>query len=176
MIGMNPPAQKLKLAQNVLVSRCMSESSWNSARSRMRNFQKGIKITQAALYSEVTKSERKKGYKSVCSEQGTSSTHMVATKFLNTIARFPGNDGEDSDARQAYTQILLKETARLLCMGITPETWIRLPPSKCPKEWNGVKNPVCPLLVNLYGHLLAGLLWDKACQEKIMACAFGMCL
>jgi hypothetical protein len=31
---------------------------------------------------------------------------------------------------------------------------------------------VCPLLSNLYGHPLAGLLWDKFSQEKIQACGF----
>ena len=28
------------------------------------------------------------------------------------------------------------------------------------------------MLVNLYGHPLAGLLWDKASQEKVISCGF----
>ena len=38
------------------------------------------------------------GYQAVFSEQGTSASHMAAAKFLDAIARFQGNDGEDSDA------------------------------------------------------------------------------
>ena len=41
------------------------------------------------------------GFRGVFSEQSTSSARMAATKFLDAIARFPGNDGEDSDARKA---------------------------------------------------------------------------
>ena len=40
----------------------------------------------------------------VFSEQGTSSSHLCAAKFLDAIARMPGNDGQDSDAMGAYTQ------------------------------------------------------------------------
>ena len=32
--------------------------------------------------------------------------------------------------------------------------------------------PVCPLLRNLYGHPLAGLLWEKGSQEKILKVGF----
>jgi hypothetical protein len=44
------------------------------------------------------------GFFAVFTEQGTSSTQQAGTKFLDIIARFPGNKGEDSDARGAYTQ------------------------------------------------------------------------
>ena len=44
----------------------------------------------------------------VFSEQGTSSSHLCAAKFLDAIARMPGNDGEDSDAMGAYTQTKLE--------------------------------------------------------------------
>ena len=43
------------------------------------------------------------GYYAVFSEQGTSASHMAAAKFLDAIARCPGNNGEDSDAVGAYT-------------------------------------------------------------------------
>ena len=45
------------------------------------------------------------GYYAVFSEQGTSASHMAATKFLDAIARLPDFDGEDSDALGAYTQV-----------------------------------------------------------------------
>ena len=49
------------------------------------------------------------GYYAVFSEQGTSSSHMAATKFLDAIARLPDCDGEASDAMSAYTQAKLNE-------------------------------------------------------------------
>ena len=39
------------------------------------------------------------GFYAVFSEQGTSSSRLEAAKFMDAIARMPGNDGEDSDAR-----------------------------------------------------------------------------
>ena len=43
----------------------------------------------------------------VFTEQGASASNMAAAKFLDAIARLPGNDGEDSDAIGAYTQVKL---------------------------------------------------------------------
>ena len=89
------------------------------------------------------------GFYAVFSEQGTSSTQMAATKFLDTLARMPGCDGEDADAIGAYTQIPLADAARLLGIGVIPETWISLPRSRWPKDgsWEKYKDqdPVCPL-------------------------------
>ena len=48
------------------------------------------------------------GYFAVFSEQGTSASHLAAAKFLDAIARFPGNSGSDSDAIGAYTQVPLQ--------------------------------------------------------------------
>ena len=59
----------------------------------------------------------KDGYYAVFSEQGTSSSHMAATKLLDAIARMPGCDGEDSDAMSAYTQVKLDEIETFLGKG-----------------------------------------------------------
>ena len=42
-----------------------------------------------------------------------------------------------------------------------PDIWIRLPKHKWPKSWSSMGDPVAPLERNLYGHPLAGLLWEK---------------
>ena len=34
---------------------------------------------------------------------------MICAKFLDAIARIPGNAGEDSDAQKAYTQAILAD-------------------------------------------------------------------
>ena len=48
-----------------------------------------------------------------------------------------------------------------------PDIWIRLPRHKWPKSWSSMEDPVVPLERNLYGHPLAGLLWEKQ-FEKIL--------
>ena len=48
-----------------------------------------------------------------------------------------------------------------------PDMWIRLPRHKWPKSWSSMKDPVVPLERNLYGHPLAGLLWERQ-FEKIL--------
>ena len=92
---------------------------------------------------------------------------MAAAKFLDAISRMPGCDGEDSDAIGAYTQVVLEEMQK--CGGIPAnvETWVSLPPSRRPKHWRNIEDPVCKLRLNLYGHPLAGLFWEKHCHEVL---------
>ena len=47
-------------------------------------------------------------------EQAASASSIAAAKFLDTIGRLPGNSGEHSDGRKAYTQVSLADAARLL--------------------------------------------------------------
>ena len=91
-------------------------------------------------------------------EQGTSASSMSATSMMDALARFDGMDGEDSDALGAYHQTVLGG----------PPTWIKLPKHRWPKHWHGkYTDPVVRLRLNLYGHPLAGLYWDKLSQEQI---------
>ena len=88
------------------------------------------------------------GFYAVFSEQGTSASHTAATKFLDAIARLPGNDGEDSDATGAYHQVVLSEMSE---QGVTSneeehvDTWVSLPRNRRPKEWDEIEDPVCLL-------------------------------
>ena len=45
--------------------------------------------------------------------------------------------------------------------------WIHLPRHKWPKSWSSIEDPVVLLERNLYGHPLAGLLWERQ-FEKIL--------
>ena len=82
----------------------------------------------------------------------------------------PGNDGEANDAVSAYTQVFLKDAARLLKQGDTPcpDTWISLPRNRRPPSWDNVEDPAVPLECNLYGHPLAGLLWERHLEEILI--------
>ena len=41
-------------------------------------------------------------------------------------------------------------------------------PHRRPKSWDKIEDPVCVLNLNLYGHPLAGLLWEKYCQNILI--------
>ena len=49
-----------------------------------------------------------------------------------------------------------------------PDIWIRLPRHKLPKSWSSVEDPVVPLERNLYGHPLAGLLWERQLENILL--------
>ena len=66
------------------------------------------------------------GQFAVFTEQGASASSMEAAKFMDAVARMPGNDGQDSDALGAYTQVKLADAHKFLGPGIVTETWISL--------------------------------------------------
>ena len=113
----------------------------------------------------------------VFTEQGTSASHLEAAKILDSIARFPGFNGEDCDAVKAYTQVTLKDLHDMLGKrgAISMEyveTWVSLPPSRRPPSWRSIDNPVCILRRNLYGHPLAGLYWEIFCHDIVQQHGF----
>ena len=120
---------------------------------------------------DIVKDEN--GQFAVFTEQGASASHMAAAKFMDAVSRLPGNSGEDCDAVGAYTQVSFKDAAKILGdPNVVAETWISLPPHKRPKSWDSIEDPVVPLLVNLYGHPIAGLLWDKYQEDKVIGLGF----
>ena len=94
---------------------------------------------------------------------------MVAAKSLDVVARMPGVAGSAADCVSAYTQVNNADTARLLKLPRRkcPVVWIRIPKDRWPTWWRekGLVDLVAPLLVNLYGHPLAGLLWETLGRE-----------
>ena len=83
---------------------------------------------------------------------------MEAVKALDAFSLLPGNSQKRADAVSAYTQSFI---------GGVP-TWVRLPKDRWPRKWvdKGYKDPVCPLVLSLYGHPDSGGYWDKHCDEK----------
>ena len=59
------------------------------------------------------------------------------------------------------------------------DTWVALPRNRRPRDengkslWDHIDTPCVPLIRNLYGHKLAGLLWQKYSELKIMKMGFG---
>ena len=109
------------------------------------------------------------GSYAVFTEQGSSASQMTAAKIMDIISRLPGCAGQAAEAVSAYTQVKMDDAHKLLKIPKSecPDIWIRLPRHKWPKSWSSMEDPVVPLERNLYGHPLAGLLWERQ-FEKIL--------
>ena len=109
------------------------------------------------------------GSYAVFTEQGSSASQMTAAKIMDIISRLPGCDGQAADAVSAYTQVKMEDAHKLLKIPKSEcrDIWIRLPRHKWPKSWSSMEDPVVLLERYLYGHLLAGLLWERQ-FEKIL--------
>jgi len=75
---------------------------------------------------------------------------LEASRAANAYGLLPGHDVQQADADSAYTQSYLEGT----------DTWVRLPKEQWPEEWlsgpSKMRDPVCPLILSLYGHPDAG--------------------
>ena len=49
-----------------------------------------------------------------------------------------------------------------------PDIWTRLPKPKWPKSWSSMEDPLVPPERNLYGHPLAGLLWERRVEKVLL--------
>ena len=95
-------------------------------------------------------------------ELGSSPATMEAARCADAYGMSPGNDVEQCDAEQAYTQAVLKGTT----------TWIRLPRDQWPREWAGMVDPVCLLILALYGHPDSGGHWELHCAKLLTSVGF----
>ena len=120
---------------------------------------------RVVLNGDIVKDDS--GSHAVFSEQGSSASQMTAAKIMDIISRLPGCDGQAADAVSAYTQVKMEEAHKLLKIPKSecPDTWIRLPRHKWPKSWSSMADPVVLLERNLYGHCLAGLLWERVKKD-----------
>ena len=115
------------------------------------------------------------GSYAVFTEQGSSASKMTAAKIMEIISRLPGCDGQAADAVSAYTQLKMEDAHKLLKIPKSecPDIWIRLPRHKWPKSWSSMEGPVVPLERNLYGHPLAGLLWERQFEKILLKTWMG---
>ncbi len=84
---------------------------------------------------------------------------MEAAKAADCYGLIEGHIVMQADAEQAYTQALLKGTT----------TWVRLPRDQWPKSWAGMSDPVCPLVLALYGHPDSGGHWERHCEKQLVS-------
>ena len=117
---------------------------------------------RVVLRGDIVKDDS--GSYAVFTEQGSSASQMTAAKVMDIISRLPG-----CDAVSAYTQVKMEDVPKLLKIPESecPDMWIRLPRHKWPQSWSSMEDPVVLLERHLYGHPLAGLLWERQ-FEKIL--------
>ena len=110
------------------------------------------------------------GSYAVFTEQGSSASQMTAAKVMDIKSSLPGCAGQAADAVSAFSLVKMEDAPKLLKIPKSecPDIWIRLPRHKWPKSWPSMEDPVVPLERNLYGHPLAGLLWERHI-EKILS-------
>ena len=117
---------------------------------------------RVVLRGDIAKDDS--GSYAVFTEQGSSASQMTAAKIMDIMSRLPGCDGQAADAASAYTQVKMEDmltNCSKIPKSECPDIWIRLPRHKWPKSWSNMEDPVVPLKRNLYGHPLAGLLWER---------------
>ena len=100
---------------------------------------------------------------------------MTAAKVMDFISRLPGWSGQAVDAVSVYTLVKIEDAPKLLKVPKSecPDIWIRLPRHKWPKSWSNMEDPVVPLERNLYGHPLAGLLWERQFEKILFEIRLG---
>ena len=97
-------------------------------------------------------------------------SEMTAAKVMDTTSRLPGCSGQAADAVSAYTQVKMEDAPTLwkIPKSECPDIWIRLPRHKWLESWSSMEDPVVPLERNLYGHPLAGLLWERQFEKVLL--------
>ena len=110
------------------------------------------------------------GSYAVCTEQGSSASQMTAAKVMDIISRLLGCAGQEADAVSACTQVQMEDAPKLFKIPKSecPDIWIRLPKLKWPKSWSRMEDPVVLLERNLYGHPLAGPLWERQFDKVLL--------
>ena len=95
---------------------------------------------------------------------------MTVVKVMGVIARLPDCTGQAADEVSSYTQVEMEDAPGLLKLPKSecPDLWIRLPRHKRRNSWSNIEDPVVPLDRNLYGHPLAGLLWERQFEKVLI--------
>eukprot|EP00959_Pyramimonas_sp_CCMP1952_P279503 5843513-Pyramimonas_sp.AAC.1 len=95
-------------------------------------------------------------------ELSSSPATTQANKAADTYGLFDGHAIQRADAKRACTQSKL---------GGTP-TWLFLPRDEWPPAWKDMRNPVCPLILSLYGHPASGGHREQHCEGHVISKGF----
>ena len=124
---------------------------------------------RVVLRGDIVKDDS--GSYAVFTEQGSSASQMTAAKIMDIVSRLPGCAGQAADAVSAMSK--WKMHRRYWKFQNCPDIWILLPKHKWPISWSSVEDPIVPLERNLYGHSLAGLLWERQFEKVLLKYGWG---
>ena len=102
----------------------------------------------------------------IFSDVGTTPSNMVSARAAMAIScMIPGMRRLQSDCIQAFTPAPMDPNL---------PTYISLPRVWWPQSWidKGMKDPVCPLRLALYGHPKSGDLWHKKLEDVLLKNGF----
>ena len=88
---------------------------------------------------------------------------MTAAKIMDIISRLPGCDGQAADV-SAYTQVKMERCSQIMKnskIGVSRHLDSSTTTQMALNHGPSMEDPVVPLERNLYGHPLAGLLWER---------------
>ena len=135
---------------------------WISVISRIQNWSLNFKNTKAESYSEVTLWRMIQDHTQYLLNKDHQH-HRWQPHESRTLSRLP--DAQDKQQMQYPLTPRSKWKMHRRYLKIPksecPDIWIRLPKHKWPKSWSSMEDPVVPLERNVYGHPLAGLLWQR---------------
>ena len=114
------------------------------------------------------------GSYAVFTEQRSSTSQMTAAKVMGIISRLPRCARQAADAVSAKTRVKMDDAPKLIKIPKSecPDIWIRLPRHKWPKSWSSMEDQSFLLKRNLYGHPLAGLLWERQFEKILLKCGW----
>ena len=123
---------------------------------------------RVVLRGDVVKDDS--GSYTVFTEEGSSASQMTAAIVLDIISRPPGCAGKAADEVSAYTQVKMEDAPSWSKNSEVRMSryWDMSTKHKWPKSWSSMEDPVIPLERNLYGHLLAGLLWERQFENILL--------
>ena len=123
---------------------------------------------RVVLRGDIVKDDS--GSYAVFTEQESSASQMTAAKGHGHQSRLTRCQGQAADAVSAETQVKMEDAPKILKIPKSecPDIWIRLPRHKWRISWSSMEDPVVPLERNLYGHSLAGLLWERQFENILL--------
>ena len=101
-------------------------------------------------------------------EKGPIASQMTAAKVnhfgITWTRRESSRRGIDLHSRKNGRCSEIIENPKSEC----PDIWIRVPKHKWPTSWSTMEDPFLALERNLYGHSLAGLLWERQFEKVLL--------
>ena len=97
----------------------------------------------------------------IFSDLSSNPATLEASKNVDAYGLLPGNALQKADGEQAYIQAPLGGISG----GV--KTWARLPRDMWPKSFQGLRDPVVPVMKAIYGHPQSGGHWEEYCETAL---------